>query len=313
MTEAPIRVLLGPQNPIRTIGEAVNASGIPAGPIAVISAGWQEAENDIDDVRAIVGRELRDLEIYRRAEVLFETDTRLADDYRARQNRLKEQQRVYRSRLRPLAIAARRMLRYEGDREIVAAEQRHAIAQLRALDRHHLNRTEALNQRFHAEFDPLTHDILRKHADEIRAIVEDASAVLITGGNIAILINRLRLFGLGRILGQANVVAWSAGAMAMAERIVLFHERLPQGRRDPEIFGAGLGLVPGFVFMPDAKHRLRPKDRLRIGLMAKRFAPDDCVTLDNGAALSWIGGKLEATDGARYLNRNGRLAKLRAA
>lgn len=310
---APLRVLLGPQNPVRNIGEAVNDNGIPDGPIAVVSAAWQEAENDLDEVRAIVGRPLEDLELYRRTEDVFREDPGLLAAYRRRQDLLQEQQRLYRIRLRPLALAARRMLRDEGVDELIAAEQRHAIAQLRALDRHHLNRTEILQRRFSDNIDLASRAAIQRHAAEMRAVLDRSCGVLITGGNVAVLVNRLRLFDLRDALAASHIVAWSAGAMLLAERIVLFHERMPQGRHDPEIFGAGLGLVPGCVIMPDAKHRLNAKDRMRIGLMARRFAPDVCVTLDNGTAARWDGSRLVRVDGARRLNRNGRSNRLRVA
>jgi len=313
MSNDPIRVLLGPQNPERNIHRGLNETGIPDGRIAVISAGWQEAENDIDDIREIAGRALVDLELYRRAEDVFAADAELRASYRSRQERLIEQQRLYRTRLKPLALAARRMLRYQGDPEVVAAERRHAIAQLRALDRHHLNRSEAMNLAFHAEFDTHTHAPLAGHVGEIREILAGCSAVLITGGNVAILINRLRLFGLREPLASMPVVAWSAGAMALAERIVLFHDHTPHGRRDPEVFGAGLGLVPGYVVMPDAANRLRFENRSRIRLTAQRFAPDTCITLDNASLLSLSGGSREIVDGVRRLDRKGRHRQLKAA
>jgi len=49
MRAVPVRVLLGPQNPVRNFGEAIRETGLPEGPLAVISAGWQEAENDLDE------------------------------------------------------------------------------------------------------------------------------------------------------------------------------------------------------------------------------------------------------------------------
>ena len=313
MTGTPLRVLLGPQNPVRNIHGGLNETGLPDGQIAVISAGWQEAENDIDDIREIAGRTLVDLELYRRAEDVFDADASLQASYRDRQERLKEQQRLYRIRLQPLALAARRMLRYKGNTEVATAERRHAIAQLRALDRHHLNRSEAINLAFHAEFDAHTHDSLTGHVREIRDIVDGCSGVLITGGNVAILINRLRLFGLGELLASKPVVAWSAGAMALAERIVLFHDHMPHGRRDPEVFGAGLGLVPGYIVMPDASNRLRFENRSRIRLTAQRFAPDVCITFDNASLLALSGEGREIIDGVRRLDRKGRHRQLKAA
>ena len=313
MSEAPVRVLLGPQNPTRNIGTAIAGSGVAEGPLAVVSAAWQEAENDLGELRSIIGRPVQDLELYRRTEELLNDDPAFATAYRARQDRLQAQQRLYRVRLRSLAMAARQMYRADGDREIVAAEQRHAIAQLRALDRHHLNRTEVLHREFEDQFPAERLPAFRRHLDEIGDMLEHTRGVVITGGNIAVLMNRLRLFGLGRLLRNRNVFAWSAGAMVLAERIVLFHERMPQGRRDPEVFGAGLGLLPGIVVLPDVRHRLRAREKMRVGLMARRFAPDACVALDNDTGVQLEGERLVRVDGARRLDRNGRLARLRVA
>ena len=39
--------------------------------------------------------------------------------------------------------------------------------------------------------------------------------LIITGGNLPVLLNRLRLFGLPRLLAGRTVVGWSAGAMVL--------------------------------------------------------------------------------------------------
>lgn len=310
---APLRLLLGPQRPVRNLAEAIAAAGIPDGPLAVISAGWQEAEGDIDDVREVVGRPLDDLRLYTRADEVFAADEKLAAAYRERQDRLKVQQRLYRQRLRQLAIAARNTLRAKGDPEMLAAEQRHAIAQLRALDRHHLNRTGALHAPFEAAYAPDRHTVLAGHRAEIADRIRATAGVLITGGNVVVLINRMRLFGVGDLLADARVIAWSAGAMALAERIVLFHDRTPEGRRDAEVLGAGTGLVPGCVVLPDARRRLRRRDKHRMTLLARRFGPDTCVVLDSGAALGLEARRVVLASGARRLDRNGQIVRVRTA
>ena len=309
----PTRILLGPQRPVRNLGEAVQAAGLRDGPLAVISAGWQEAEGDIDDVRQLVGRSLVELGLYGRAEAVFAADEQLGAAYRARQDRLVAQQRLYRQRLKQLAIAARQTLRAEGDADLVAPEQRHAIAQLRALDRHHLRRTQALHADFGAAFDPAKHPSLAGHRAEIETSLRSASGVLITGGNVVVLLNRMRLFGVAELLERLPLIGWSAGAMVLAHRVVLFHDRAPQGRRDAEVLGAGMNLVRGHVMLPDAKRRLRKRDRLRMTLLARRFSPDTCVVLDSGAALQVEGSRVVAEAGARRLNRNGHMAKVHVA
>lgn len=304
----PLRLLLGPQRPVTNLGTAIRDAGIADGPFAVISAGWQEAEGDIDDVRQIVGRELVDLGLYSRAETLMTSDPVLRDAYRQRQDSLKELQRLYRLRLRHLTIAARRTLRAEGNPDLVLPEQRHAMAQLRALDRHHLNRVRRILAEFHAEFNGRTYPPIAEQTAEIGALINGCAAVLITGGNVVVTLNRLLLFGLAPWLHQLPIVAWSAGAMVLSETIVLFHDRLPQGRRDAEILGPGIGELPGYVFLPDATHRIREKDTARTGAFCRRFAPDTCTTLDSGTSLTFRGNTLVGASDARRITTRGGFA-----
>lgn len=310
---APVRVLLGPQSPRPNVADAISHAGLDDGPLAVISAGWQETEGDLDEARDILGRELEDLHLYRRADQLLAANPVLEAAARQRQERLIELQRLYRLRLKQLNTAARLVMSATGDAEMVAAEQRHAIAQLRALDRHHLHRSESIWQIFADASNPDFHPDLARHRQEIIDVLQRSKGVLITGGNVAVLINRLRLFGIDRLLENCNIVAWSAGAMALAERIILFHDRSPEGRRDPEVLGSGCGVIPGYVFLPNAKHRLRKKERRRVGLLSRRFSPDVCIALDAGAEMHIADGGIIRASEVQELGHNGRLSRVRAA
>ena len=308
----PQIILLGPQRPNTNLGTAIVEAALPDGPLAVVSAGWQEAEGDIEDIHELVRRPLHDLRLYQRAEEVFTAAPELLLAYRERQDRLQILQRLYRLRLRRLLNAARQMLRAMAQPSLVEAEQRHAIAQLRALDRHHMRRVAKVNEEFDAEFDVAKHESLARHAAEITGILDSVETVVITGGNVAILINRLRLFGLADMLRAKHVVAWSAGAMALCDRIVLFHDNPPQGRRNPEVFGPGLGLVRRQVLFPNARTRLRTSDRVRMQLLGRRFAPAACVTLDSGAMLRIADGELVSVHRARRIVESGRLRKVKA-
>lgn len=314
MTDAvPIRLLLGPQRPTSNIDGALARAGIGDAPIAVISAAWQEAEGDLDGLQQVLRNPLSDLCLYQKAEQLFAADADLHDAYRLRQTRLKEQQQLYRLRLRQLMIAARATLRGEGDPAVVAAERRHAISQLRALDRHHLRQVGKVHARFDAAINANPHPGLSEHAASIKHELSQFETILITGGNVVVLLNRLRLFGLDTLLRDKNIVAWSAGAMALCDRIVLFHDKLPQGRRDAELLGTGMGIVPGVVLLPDATRRLRVNDPLRVSLFDRRFSPATCMTLDNGAMLLFEGETLKDSEAARRMTRNGQFKRVRAA
>ncbi len=311
--DSPVRLLMGPQRPTVNLRRAIDESGLTDARIAVISAGWQEAEGDIDDVRAIVGRELTDLGLYARAEALMAAHPEFHSAYRTRQERLVELQRLYRLRLRHLMVAARQTLRADGDPELLAPEQRHAIAQLRALDRHHLHRVHAIHDDFDGKWSRVQFEPLAGQAAEIEAAIDDADAVLITGGNVVVLLNRILLFGLGRSLRAKHLAAWSAGAMVLSDRVVLFHDRMPLGRRDPELLGAGLGIVPDAILLPDAVRRIREKDTVRTGTYSRRFSPSTCIAMDSGSLLRFENGALVAAEGARRLTVRGGFAPLQPA
>lgn len=307
------RILLGPQRPTHNIGAEFASIGVQEGQVAVISAGMQDAEGDLDHVAQAINRPLLDLGVYQRAEQIFATDAELLEAYRARQERLQALQRLYRQRLKPLASALRDVYRLSGEDSLLAPERRHAAAQVRALDQHHLGRVEASHAEFEQAFPAELHAGLAAQRLEMTRQLSACTALIITGGNLVVLLNRMRLFGLGDMLSDLPILAWSAGAMVLADRIVLYHDRTPQGRRDPEVLGAGLGLLSGHIFLPNAEHRLRSTDVLRTRLFGRRFAPATCTTLDNGSAMRFVGQELVSSSGARRITRSGKLKEVRAA
>jgi len=112
---------------------------------------------------------------------------------------------------------------------------------------------------------------------------------------------------------NTTVVAWSAGAMAVADTVVLFHDDPPHGPGHPETFELGLGLAPGVVALPHARHRLRLDDPSRVALAAQRFAPDACVPMDEHARMDWNGGRWTPGAGMRRLDAAGSVPDWRAA
>ncbi len=66
----------------------------------------------------------------------------------------------------------------------------------------------------------------------------DPSALAIAGGHVGELARVLHLFHVAPHL-PPRVVAWSAGAMALTERVVLFHDFVPHGVAQTEVYGAG--------------------------------------------------------------------------
>jgi hypothetical protein len=121
----------------------------------------------------------------------------------------------------------------------------------------------------------------------------------------------LHLFNVGPFLPD-RVVAWSAGAMALADQIVLFHDRAPQGPSHAEVYDEGIGVVEGAVFLPHARRRLMVDDLTRMSTLATRFAPATCVVLDDGSRLE-LGPDGELPTGTRVIDEDGRIRPRGAA
>ncbi|MEM7705766.1 MAG: hypothetical protein AAF358_09460 [Pseudomonadota bacterium] len=305
------RIILGPQRPVTNLGTA--AGNLPEAPVAVVSAAWKEAEGYIDDLAELVPRELVDLHLNRRAEAAFAADHRLRAAHQERQERLKDLQRLYQLRMRQLMTAARQVMRDGGAPDLIERARSQAVAQIQELDRQHVAQARRIHQEFVAELTDIESAALAEQVAEVERQLSRCEALLITGGNVAVLANRLRLFGDAPWLHDRPVLAWSAGAMALTDSIVLFNDHTPQGRREPEVLMAGASVLPGLVFFPGASRRLKLDDQRQLALLARRFAPARCVTLDSGASLVFDDTHLTAASGARLIGPDGDLTPLRAA
>ena len=109
----------------------------------------------------------------------------------------------------------------------------------------------------------------------------------------------------------SQVIAWSAGAMALTDRIVLFHDRSPQGPGHPEVYGSGLSLLRDVVLLPHARARLLLDDAPRMAVFARRFAPARCMPLEAGTRLD-VGRDGGWPPGTRVLAEDGHVTTLEA-
>lgn len=307
-----VRALLGPQLNAPTIAPVLARIG-GDGPVCAITAGWQEREGEIEELEEHIAGPTTELGLYRRADDVFASDPELRDVHRERQDTLLEMQRLYRRRLDHAMAALRELWEDPADSPVLDHERRSALRALKTLDREHLRRIGLVHDHFERTWRPADRPSVARHREELAALIGPARAVLVAGGHVAVLLNRMRLFRLDELLAERAIVAWSAGAMALCPRVVLFHDHPPQGAGNAEIADAGLGLCAGIVALPHAQERLRLDDRRRVALFARRFAPARPVTLDPGARLLWRDGQLAEAAGSRRLMQGGKLSGLRPA
>ena len=156
---------------------------------------------------------------------------------------------------------------------------------------------------------PAERDAVARHRAAVAAMVAGAAALAVAGGHVGVLGHVLRLFGVGR---PPTVVAWSAGAMALTDRVLLYHDRTANGPSPAEFADVGLGWIPGAVLLPHARRRLRVDDPARMAELAVRAAPARCVILDDGARLHLDPGGVLPPD-ALVVGADGRLGLLGGA
>jgi hypothetical protein len=302
--------LLGPQYQTPFLKDVFPSFGIPDGPIAAVTAGWQEREGeDVELNKHLAGRAF-DLELYRRAEKVFHLDPELARAHHEMQRRLRSLTRIYDRRLSFLRDTILWLLDERGEGSLLDPEREHAFSQVRDLDAWHLKRIAEIRGEFEERFRPFDRSAIAREREELSRMLTSAVALVITGGHVAVLLNRLRLFGVSELFGPKPVIAWSAGAMALTERVVLFHDHPPQGAGNAGVLERGLGLCPDLVALPDGKKRLDLQDPTRVSAMARRFAPDSCIVLEQGDCISYDGERWRAQTSVTRLGAGGELERM---
>ena len=310
-------LLLGPQGRHNNVVEAISKLAVD-GPIATITAGWEERDGEDSELSEAFGGRIRNLGLYARTESLFRADGEVRQVLYERYDRLRELQGVYRLRLAGQLQACRTLLEAQKQDALDALyvpEIDDALRAITELDAHHLHRVSALDAEIAERLDVANRSSLQQPMEELRTILSSCEALLIAGGHVAILLNRLRLFSVLDLAPALPIVAWSGGAMVLGERIVLFHDSPPQGSGDAEILSAWMGLIQGLLPLPHASERLRLTDPARVALFARRFARETCVCMDGGELIEGSSDQSawNVPTGVRILGQSGEVEGNRPA
>jgi hypothetical protein len=278
--------LLGPQR-VATAARAAVRELMPDGPIATVNAGWQERESDDSELSDVLGGRMHNLALHRRWREVLDRDEEYATAERRLDDLLDELQALYVLRLQHAMAAIDAVGRR---RELPAVQEEalaDAISSVQALDAWHLKAVRETRGEFRAALRPGERGIIADHRAEVAAILDGCLGVVVAGGHVGVLLRTMRVFALDKII-KAPLIAWSAGAMALAERVILYHDMAPQGPGNPEVYAEGLGIYRGVLPFPHAKRRLRLSDDDHVGLMARRFAPWACLLLADGVRVDLV-------------------------
>ena len=301
--------LLGPQR--RPTLDTIAASLRLEGPIATVTAGWQEREPAHAVLSEWLGSRDVNLALYRRWLEVQDRDPEFAVAQRQLQGVLDEVQDIYLLRLDHALQAVYAVQRRNGDDQLRLGELAEAVAAVRDLDAAHLCRISDVRWEFNQAWQPHERPVIAEHCAAVARLLSDAVVLVVAGGHVGVLIDALHLFNVAASL-RSPVIAWSAGAMALTDRIVLFHDRAPQGPGHPEVYGSGLSVLRNIVPLPHARARLLLDDAPRMAVFARRFAPARCILLENGTRVD-TDSDGTCPPGTRVLAEDGRVTSLESA
>jgi hypothetical protein len=299
--------LLGPLDGIDLAAE-IAAFGVD-GPVALVTAGWEEGERNDAEVDRGLGGGSRNLNLYGRRLDILESDPGYADAERLLHTQLDELRELYLLRLRH-ALAGVEVIR----RRFAEAHRRPdseldaAIVAVRTLDETQASAIASAYERFYTQHPPHERSTIIRHRDEVAAIVAGCVAIAIAGGHVGVLNDCLHLFNLAALIEERPLLAWSSGCAAASDRIVVVDDDDPAGRPD-ELYDIGIGVARGMVALPAAASRLHAHDPDRLAVLARRCAPSVCVLLDPGDRLELHSGRLADLGAVGVVAEDGRVLR----
>jgi hypothetical protein len=299
-------ILLGPQR--RPTVEAVVRSLGLDGPVATINAGWQEREPDDGELSRLLGGRDVNLRLYQRWLDVQDRDPEYATAEQLLRAVVADLQDIYLLRLDFALQAVYAVQHSDGRDQLRADAMAEAVASVRELDAAHLGHLNTVRGEFFGQLRPHDRPVIAEHRAELAGLLGEATALVIAGGHVGVLTDVLHLFNVGAD-PLSVVIAWSAGAMALTERIVLFGDRSPQGPGHAEVYGSGLSVLHDAVLLPHARARLRLDDTNRMAVFARRFAPARCIPLEQGTRVDQ-GSDGTWPPGTRVLAEDGRVTSL---
>lgn len=297
-------VLLGPQRFRMTAG-VVAFQIAPEGPVATITAGWRDRERDDDELNRVMGERTTNLQLFTRLGHVVRHDRAFAAAASTYNRAADEASSLYLVRLGHAMDAVYATLRRSVRDDLVESSLVAGLQSLRDIDDWYLWLLSELEGELRATSGLDHSDVVLQHRGEINEVLSGAALLAIAGGNVSFLMRCLRLFDV-MPAPHMPVIGWSAGAMVLTDRVVLYNDNGPQGVAPSEIWERGLGRVHGIVAMPHARRRLLLDNLDRNRVLARRYGPARVVLLDDGSRVE-IGADGLLPEDARVIGIDGQI------
>lgn len=277
-------VLLGQQRESPRLQKFIERCGL-SGPVALVSAGWEEDEEDDQWVRDAVDVPVVNSRLYSLADDLFQLDPEVLQLLRERQDRLRALREVNELQLEHLGTVARELWQRLERNAAAVAPWHQTLAQIQDVDTRYLKAVSGVIKEYDRRIAPQQR---RSVLDYRRAVLErlrGCQALLIAGGHVGVLLNRLNLCRLLKHL-PLPIIAWAGGAMALGERVYFYDHFIPHAQREVELSRQGMALYRGLQLFPRAAERLNLADPCELAILAQRL-PNRCLLLDQHSEIMW--------------------------
>jgi len=309
-------ILLGPQRFTMTVRPTLRSLDVD-GPVAMVNSGWEEREADDGELNDAVDGRGVNLRLYQRAIEVLTADRSLRAAVRDHREAHAELRAFYGIRLQSAWEAVFSVHHRTSKHRVVEGALRSAMQALRDVDDWYAYEVARLVADTSAS--PAVRDCepLAQHRAEVASALSDAAVVVVAGGHVGILMETLRLLDVSLPL-ETPVIAWSAGAMAVCDPVVLFHDFAPHGVIAPEVHDRGLARLRGVIPLPHARRRLVVEDRERMAVFAQRFPAHALVPLDDGTIVRFPfetegpDGRTPLPEGARHVSHDGTIVNREA-
>ncbi|MBL8891887.1 MAG: hypothetical protein JNL67_18065 [Planctomycetaceae bacterium] len=295
-------VLLGQQREIPRLQAVLEQRGI-SGPVGLVSAGWEEDEDDDQWVRDAVDNPVVNSHLYALADDLFQRDPEVIQLLRERQDRLRELREINELQTEHLGTVARELWRRLETHVGAATSLRQTMEQIQEIDRSYLESISVVIAEYDHRIAPKERPSVLEYRARVLERLQECQALFIAGGHVGVLLNRLNLCRLLQHV-QLPIIAWSGGAMALGECVYFYDHFLPHTKREIELSRRGMGLFTGVQVFPRANQRLSLHDSCELGLLARRLKCQ-CLLLDERSEIGWSADGHPYANHVRYVDENG--------
>lgn len=174
-------------------------------------------------------------------------------------------------------------------RYALARELRQALRTLEANDDHLFELLGEIERRAFDAGGVAYHPGWRAARERLEQRILSASSIFLFGGRLDLLLDGLRFFRLREPIAEAlrrgaQIVAMSAGAMVLCERIIVYND-FAETPRDFQLYDRGLGLVRDLQLFPHCMERIQTDDPDNLAYLARRFRHQVCVGLNQRSFL----------------------------